>query len=341
MTKQNWALQLSVLAVSLLLAGCTADDVKSKVADYNDSVQKTTEVLNVFYSGLNDFSRQAYISHLMFHPMEKMYTRAKIANGIVVTNQLSASGTAKERTYPTGIPYRFSPDGVRVRILIVKALAGYSQGLAALASSDAPEKVSDEIQSLGDSLIKLGSDAAALSKRSSDAQEIAAIGGPLTKFAALIGQAWMEHKKIQDIRDSVRETNQLSAQLFDLLEGDVTALSAGLYGNETDTMIKDYIRGYNQSYCCKTPLPSNNDRLNYLKQIDQIIAMQNSIQSSDPVALIQDMRKLHDELVIAVDRKLKASDAEQIGSDVETFKEDAQRSYVRSVQAKILTEETN
>ena len=131
------AVTLAVLPVVAYLTGCVTTNFTQPVASFQKSINTTTAAVGVYYTTLNSFERDLYLTHLALNPGEPLEATDK-----------AGSPTPLLGTY-------FQPASIAARMDTLSLLGVYAQKLTDLAGNDAPQQAATATTALGASVTNL------------------------------------------------------------------------------------------------------------------------------------------------------------------------------------------
>jgi len=275
-----------ILCCSITLNGCYTAATKQAILDFDKAVEQSAGGLQKYYGAVNDLARQSYFDSLRFKSSEPMGQKDSVT---------FAGG---KLTYDTGLVSYFNPRDVQVRINALAMLAKYSQGLAALASSDAPQRTRQSIEELGATIDQMGGHIQTLIGDDT-ASPIAGYGAPIGRIAGFCAEQWLEHKRKATLVETIDHNADDVEAVFKLLEKDVDSINQ-VYANNAKNTLMFYATYYNGTFVDKDTSPVDDKRLRILKEAQVAATNVAKIGDADPKPLVMSMHKSHELLVKCV-----------------------------------------
>ncbi len=194
--KKNTQIFILLIIVLSIIAGCASTEgYKRPITKFQDASSVVINSTRLYLNELNKVERNAYID-------KKTAEKGQIILAEIEKRQV------------------FSPEQIVLRLKTLESLSKYGELLGQLASSDAPERITSNAESLGAALTKLSTDISSTSSTAEVSQFSQAIG-PVTTIVGEITSLAVE-KKIQEALDkAVREGETPVLKLIETIRNDI------------------------------------------------------------------------------------------------------------------------
>ncbi len=191
--KKNTQIFILLIIVLSIIAGCASTEgYKRPITKFQDASSVVINSTRLYLNELNKVERNAYID-------KKTAKKEQIILAEIEKRQV------------------FSPEQIVLRLKTLESLSKYGELLGQLASSDAPERITSNAESLGAALTKLSTDISRTAEGTQFSQAI----GPVTTIVGEITSLAVE-KKIQEALDkAVREGETPVLKLIETIRNDI------------------------------------------------------------------------------------------------------------------------
>lgn len=308
-TKTTGVLSIMSTAVMLILTGCEYNNLITDVKEFNTAVSVSVQSLKNTYSGVNDIYRKTYL-------LERRFDATK--------NILAIDSAGKY----SNLVYTVDPQEIRARELALQAITEYSAGLAVLAGSDAPERVSELAAQLSQRIVSTSKTLSELeppNKKSSRSFDISAYSGPIADIAKITADHWVRGVQSKELKKSISKGSPKAIAVLKLLKSNIKELFVAAYEENTEMNLIQMQVFYNQNYCLPLELrakdesidafverkrkfiESNKDKLQSLYKDKDRIALLNELdgyarelerlQLADPEPIIDSLIHANEELL--------------------------------------------
>ncbi len=285
---QRLQVVLVCTSVVVLLSGCNSAISLTNVVEFSNAIDKAAAALGRYYQSVNDLARQKYFDELRFKTDKQMGA----------TDVVEWDENDQKLTYNTGLIFYYNPNDIQLRVQVLTLLGKYVQGLAALASSDAPQQAEGAIQGISADMSGISTNASALigNDNSKSAQDY---GVPITQITSMCVKSWLEHKRERSLTDSITQNADNIDKLFKNLERDTSLLSQTYANNANGSLLVwvNYYNNYETSKNENKELPLDSSRQQILQGAYSAASKIALIGAADPKILIQTMHRAHKDLV--------------------------------------------
>ncbi|WP_243312000.1 hypothetical protein [Fundidesulfovibrio agrisoli] len=262
------------LAFGLLAGGCAPAKFKEPLANYQQSVAKSTAVLEAYYRNLNQHARDAYLNERLNDPTLSVVEKV---------------GEGKDEQYTPLVHAVFSPAGIQARLDALNALGLLAQRLSDLAGSDAPARTAAGINALGANMDRL---VATINAAAPSDPTVGKYAGPVSLIAQL-AQKGLELARDKDVADFIIKSEPSVTSILNFLESDLAGLGKA-YVDRCDTELTQVVMVYEEVRRTKM---SRTTRQKYLDEINLAAQRLVSARLNRPELVIGSVRKSFDALV--------------------------------------------
>ncbi len=292
---------VTVLLLSLVLVwtGCsTTTDYKEPISKFQKSVGASSVAISTYYLEMNRFERNLYLAMRLLD--EKQLLKSKVIKG---------------ETFPA--------KSIRARLEAIRLLGVYSQRLAELAGTDAPERFATGMETLGTNLGTLANTFLSLSNDST-AQDYTKQLGVLGKIAGQVGKMLLERKRDAALTEAIIEGEGPVNKILGLLETDLVDRIDLLQKSGTSVELADYVNKYNElikssDYTQLSWQQRHKLRKQLLGEIRKAAVRREIAVAFNPSSLVKDMKEAHEALVEYAKSDRTPKDLTELVSAMEAF----------------------
>jgi len=301
MSKFHLVVLLSV-ASCLTLTGCNDAELRQYVSKFDESVQAAKVAVRDRYSSANDFRRDLYVASVRFN-----------------------KGTSLEVTKdkkPTGLVKYYSDDYIDARILAMDALAKYTEGLAALALSDAPERSKEAFIQMGEEVGALSEQLNRLNKLNSNNPDlkIAELSTPVASLVGIIAEKILTHVQSKAVKASLKDSKLEVQKLCTALEDDLNELAITDQEQALAKLLAVGRTYYNNTDELINGIPTDDTRVGLLSDLSLLGKQQADVSTNNPAKLVRRIRKVHDQIIEFIEPpKKEESQVKQILSSIKSM----------------------
>lgn len=289
-------------AIPILLSGCDSLAVQRRIYEFDGALVKSSYAMKTYYEELNNLERTSYFDKLRFEPREEMLRNAPIVPAGAVP------GGAPPPTRPTGLIAKFSPADIEVRIAAIKALGKFGEGLAALASSDAPQRAGKSIEEIGDSVQSISNHIDSLS--GSKSASFMSYAGPISTLGSIVTTHWLKNKQKNSVRASILESKACVPGLIKAFKEEMTELNDSLITQSAKDSLQYRINYYNRTFVNKTATATVQDQMideskrkAFLSETQNYVERLNKIEAINPNDMVTSLETAYNKLVKKVESK--------------------------------------
>lgn len=309
MVKNRGYLRVLVVRIAMVLwsihasmPAALADGISPLISKFDAGVQQASPTIKDFYFKANDFQRSIYFDELLFDGSKEM--------GL------------KQRNEDTPLLHKYSSEEVGARILAMGLISNYSKALVQLSDPSKAKTAESDLRSLGNRTgeicRKLGSLAKAFPVIGSYATAAGELGG-------LFNKHWTRMKQEDATRATIIDAAPRIDILIGLLERDAGTFSDGIYKNEAQRRLNNYIQFYNTNFT-KDKMEEalfSADRIMFLQNAHLSAERYNHALASDPSPILNRMRTVNMELLKwAKSPKKTKFDFENLVSNIDAYLDD-------------------
>ena len=264
----------AVVALSVILSGCTANRYEAPASSFRDKTQQTINVLGSFYSSRNSYEIDVYLQSIA-------------ADSSLPVQTVDSKGVPT----PLGKPV-FSPASIKARLDALNVVGIYANRLYDLANTSAPSKFQSAATTLGQNLSSLDKTFQTL-QGASDPTANKYIG-PISSLVGTIGEMYLDRKRDELVTKAVTEGAPQVEVILSQVRDDMDKIFSLEIISGSNEKLATLIFAY------------NNDRtkLNYeqrMVRLSEIKAAANELAASvgsAPTALVTSMMDAHKALVL-------------------------------------------
>lgn len=279
-----------VLGVATILAGCRTAGYRDPISKFQSAASVVIASTRLYTTELNKVERDHYIAG-------KLSEKAAIR-----LNELEEAQV-------------FSQEGLKARLDAMDQLASYGNLLSKLANSDAPSRVSAEVQSLGDAIKRLSTTVSDLAN-ADDAAFKSAVG-PVSiivgEILSLIAQNKIREAMDKAIKDGEAPINKL----LSVIRNDISIAyerKRSLFSDMRVTLVREY-----ENERAQGPASQPEKLRLYADRIRAHEDRWEAFASADPGEGLDAMANAHIALVNYAKSSQKANDLASLVEAMEAF----------------------
>jgi hypothetical protein len=281
-------------AFILALSGCAQLDIKEPLDEFSKATNAATTTLSSYYTSLNDYERDLYLEERALNPELRV-------------EETDAQGK------PTPLLTKaFPQESIDLRINLFDQIATYCTRLGELAGSDAPERFSANMKTLGDNLTTLRND---LDRAPATTDPTAKnYIGPITALIGVVGSMALEAKRNEETRKAILDGEKPVMQIIDFLKKDFSEIILPLRQTGDRLLLARMVQAYNRADRTKM---SYAERRAALDRIDAQITVVNTF--GNPVTVLDKMAKAYQALAAAAKPGSKPADFAEAVSRLDDY----------------------
>lgn len=283
---------LPVLLVAMV-SGCTNIDFREPVSSYNQGMALSGAVLSQYYSSLNDQARDTYI------------VSARYNEGMEILED--------EDGAPTGLVALIPPEAIKARLDSIGLISQFGSKLAALAGSDAPERINTGVVTLGESYKNLASsfrDARGFGPSKTNPDYIA----PVTTIIGELSKQYEDNKRDKLLGDAIKNGYPAVEAILLLIEKDIPIIHQWAVNN-TSLQLSNATTYYNE----KRATLSFEQRSALLSQISVYAKSYQDLSVNQPTNVVIAMREVNAELLAYANNPKDENRIVRLTSAIDTF----------------------
>lgn len=245
-------LTCSILPLSLLLlalVSCSTGNLKAPVAEFAAQAAAGVEEITFYYQELNEYERQLYLEE-----------RALDAKLEVLK--------VDEQGKPTPLFDKpFDPRAIQARVRLLNELQNYTTQLASLSAGGDEKRFKTEVAKLTSNLTNVKDRFDQLSSGESapdaDAKKFL---NPIGTIVGIIGEAILEKKRSDAVKDIIIKSSEPVNQAFEFLEKDMQKFIDATRRTGQRLQLAEWVSYYNENRE-KMTLEERKATLTYIRQL--------------------------------------------------------------------------
>lgn len=301
---------LLLVFCTLPLSSCSDEELRERVARFDRAVQQAGTAVRQKYVGINDVRRTAYLTQVRLKP------------GTKLENVVTLNG----RKEPTGLVKYYSDSYIQSRLLAFQALTSYTEGLALMASSDAPARAEQALKVTGERVAMLGKRIEALNP-DPKAAALTQFATPIARLAGLASEKLLQYLKDKNLKTSLLESEDAVQSLSQNLIDDLNEVNSIVEGAEWASILARYRSLYNQNNQLLNGTYLDAGRTSVLKDVEAVAKRYADLGSGNPAALVMDVKLAHDSIIDYLNANKKRRSKEEfvtmVEADLRQFESDA------------------
>jgi hypothetical protein len=293
MRRARFANSVTACVSLSLLSACSTTDYAAPIGKFTASMTTANASMKTYFTSMNDFERQVYLQ-------EVLYDQTRTVDIIL--------GGKKTALTPV-----FSDKSIQARLDALTLLTAYGQKLGELAGSDASTRFAAGSKTLSDNLSGLANTFAGLA--GSDDKTAANYIGPIGAIVGVIGSQIINRKRDEALKRAITEGQPAVKTILDQLEKDLGQVIAPL---QTTGYLEELAAArlyYNNN---RTTL-SFGDRLQLIRNIDDLTGRYQATLATDPAAPIKGIRAANEALFKYAQSSHKPTDLAELAGAIDAF----------------------
>lgn len=269
--------------VSTTLTGCSDEELRQYVREFDSSVQSSASSIKTLYLGVNDFRRSTYLATVRLRPGTKVQLETKI-EGVSV---------------PTGLLTYYSSDYIQARVLAFQTLCSYTEGLALLAANDSPTRAETAIRKMGDNIGSLSDQLQALGN--SGHIDVKQFSTPIARLVSIAAKELLEFAKDRSLAKSLNESKSQVKALCNALRADLNETNTLVQGAEAKKVFALYRSYFNNHPELYKASYTDNAKTIFLRDLETAAKNAATISAANPGKLVERIQLAHDKILDYLD----------------------------------------
>lgn len=283
-----------VIVSAMAIQGCTHIDFREPVSNYSKGMSLSAAVLSNYYLDLNDQARDNFM-------IQAVYDKN------ISIDEIDKNGN------PTPLVAFFSPDAIKARVDAISLINQFGVKLAALAGSNAPER-------LGTGIVDIGATYKSLSGRFDSLAKDTSVSGssnyvePISKIVSLISEQYMDSRRNAMLTKYVKEGYPEVEKILSLMEGDIPMMHKAAI-NRMSNKLSRATTYYNENRYTMTQL----ERSELLKTIGQYGKNYQGLTVNSPTDVVIAMREVNLALFKYAENPRDENRLVRLTAEIDTF----------------------
>jgi outer membrane murein-binding lipoprotein Lpp len=287
---RSFLIVATVLGIATILSGCRTGGYRDPISKFQSAASVVIASTRLYATELNKVERDHYIAG-------KLSQKAEIK-----LNELEGAQV-------------FSQEGLKARLDAMDQLASYGSLLSKLANSDAPSRISAEIQSLGDAIKRLSTTVNDLAN-TDDAAFRSAVG-PVSVIVGEILSLITQNKIREALDKAIKDGEVPINKLLSVIRNDISIAYERKRNSLSDTRVS-LVREY-ENERAKGPTSEPEKLRLYADRIRAHEDRWEAFASADPGEGLDAMAKAHTALVNFAKSSQKVNDLASLVEAMEAF----------------------
>lgn len=278
-----------------LLSGCTDAQLEKYVSEFNAVVVEARVAIRSQYQKANDIQRALYVDQVRYNPGTKLEVYAD-----------------DNDTDPTGLVKYYSDEFVQVRLEAIDALASYTEGLAALALSDTPDRAKQALVQTGERLNTISKNLSTVTN--GDSLKVSQFSTPIAQLVSIVAREVLDFVKYREVRKSVRGSKEIVDKLCTRLINDLNGMVRIDQSTVATENTSDQLALFNNTDKLKNGTPFDRERNALLDDAQKTGKLRADIAANNAVVFVQRIQSVHNELVDYIDPSEDAEESKQLSN---------------------------
>lgn len=277
MKKQSFFAIAAITLSSFALTSCDSAQLQGYVKEFDASVSSAKGSIKTLYLETNDVLRELYIDEIRFTTGSEVH---------------AVSPTTSRKT---DLIKHYSDDYIKARLIALDALASYTEGLAVLVLSDAPDRAKLAIQTTGKEIAELSTQLAPLTNNAS--LDVAKFSQPIANLSAIVAEKWLTYVRNKETRKSLIESKEQVRLICQALKDDLNEIERVVKGPNAAAVVQFATRKYNSTPAMKNGDPYDPVRTKALQDIQGTAKRFADLPLKNPALLIDRIESAHNALI--------------------------------------------